>query len=45
MMRSAHSTIPTKMAGEPNLAFHVAKSVSETPRAREQAPQAKTGIL
>ena len=45
MMRSAHSTIGTKIAGLPNLAFQVARSVSETPRARAQAPQAKTGIL
>jgi len=44
MMRSAHSTRETKMAGLPNFAFQFARSFSETPRAREQAPQAKTGI-
>lgn len=44
MMRSAHSTSETKMAGVPNLADQVLKSVSETPRAREQAPQEKTGM-
>ena len=44
MMRSAHSTSETKMAGLPNVAFQFARSVSETPRAREQAPQANTGM-
>jgi hypothetical protein len=44
MMRSAHSTSETKMAGLPNFAFQFARSISETPRAREQAPQAKTGM-
>ena len=44
MMWSAHSTRETKMAGLPNFAFQFARSFSETPRAREQAPQAKTGI-
>ena len=44
MMRSAHSTRETKIAGVPNFAFHVLKSLSVTPRAREQAPQEKTGM-
>src|SRR4029077_3428836 len=44
MMRSAHSTNETKIAGLPNFAPHSLKSVSVTPRAREQAPQAKIGI-
>jgi len=44
MMRSAHSTRETKMAGLPNFAPQVARSFSETPRAREQAPQENTGI-
>jgi len=44
MTRSAHSTRETKTAGFPNFAFQFARSVSETPRAREQAPQAKTGM-
>lgn len=44
MMRSAHSTRDTKVAGLPNFAFQFARSFSVTPRAREQAPQAKTGI-
>ena len=44
MMRSAHSTRETKMAGLPNFAFQFARSFSVTPRAREQAPQAKTGM-
>ena len=44
MMRSAHSTSETKMAGLPNFAFQVLKSPSVTPRAREQAPQEKTGM-
>ena len=45
MMRSAHSTRPTKTAGLPNLKSHCVTSDSVTPRARLQAPQAKTGIL
>ncbi len=32
------------MAGLPNFAPQVAKSDSVTPRAREQAPQEKTGM-
>jgi len=44
MIRSAHSTNETKMAGLPNLAPHWFRSVSVTPRAREQAPQEKIGI-
>ena len=44
MMRSAHSTNETYSAGPPHLAPQLVKSVSVTPRAREQAPQAKTGI-
>jgi hypothetical protein len=44
MTRSAHSTRETKMAGLRNFAFRFARSFSETPRAREQAPQAKTGM-
>jgi len=44
MMRSAHSTSETKIAGLPNFAPHWFKSVSATPRAREQAPQAKIGM-
>jgi hypothetical protein len=44
MTRSDHSTSETKMAGLPNFAFQIARSFSETPRAREQAPQAKTGM-
>ena len=43
-MRSAHSTSETKIAGFPNFAPHEFKSVSVTPRAREQAPQEKIGI-
>ena len=45
MIRSAHSTRVTKIAGLPNFAFQLLRSVSVTPRAREQAPQEKTGIL
>ncbi len=41
MMRSAHSTSETKIAGLPNFAPHWARSASVTPRAREHAPQAK----
>src|SRR6266852_1115401 len=44
MMRSAHSTRPTKIAGLPNFAPHWVTSASVTPRARLQAPQAKTGM-
>jgi hypothetical protein len=44
MILSAHSTRETKIAGVPNFAPQVAKSVSVTPRAREQAPQEKTGM-
>jgi hypothetical protein len=43
-MRSAHSTSDTKIAGLPNLASQMARSFSDTPRAREQAPQENTGI-
>ena len=44
MMRSAHSTSETKIAGLPNFAPQLFKSVSVSPRAREQAPQEKIGI-
>ena len=44
MTRSAHSTRETKMAGLPNFARQFARSFSETPRAREQAPQENTGM-
>jgi hypothetical protein len=44
MIRSAHSTSETKIAGLPNFASQSFRSVSATPRAREQAPQAKTGM-
>ena len=44
MIRSAHSTSDTKTAGVPNFAPQSFKSVSVTPRAREQAPQEKTGM-
>jgi hypothetical protein len=44
MIRSAHSTSPTKIAGLPNFASQFFKSASVTPRAREQAPQANTGM-
>ena len=44
MMRSAHSTSDTKIAGLPNFALQLLKSASVTPRAREQAPQEKTGM-
>lgn len=43
MMRSAHSTKETNTPGVPNFAPQVARSFSETPRAREQAPQENTG--
>jgi len=39
---SAHSTRETNTAGLPNLAFQSCKSASETPRAREHAPQENT---
>jgi hypothetical protein len=44
IIRSAHSTSDTKIAGLPNFAPQVIKSISVTPRAREQAPQEKTGM-
>ena len=44
MIRSAHSTSDTKLAGVPNFAPHWFKSASVTPRAREQAPQEKIGM-
>jgi len=44
IIRSDHSTSETKIAGLPNFAPHCFKSVSVTPRAREQAPQAKIGM-
>ncbi len=44
MIRSAHSTSETNTAGLPNFAPHWLKSVSVTPRAREQAPQEKIGM-
>ncbi len=44
MIRSAHSTSETKIAGLPNFAPHSFKSVSVTPRARERGFQEKTGI-
>ena len=44
IIRSAHSTSETKIAGVPNFAPHWLKSVSVTPRAREQAPQEKMGM-
>ena len=44
MIRSAHSTSDTKIAGLPNFAPQSFKSVSVTPRAREQAPQEKIGM-
>jgi hypothetical protein len=44
IIRSAHSTMDTKIAGLPNFAPQSFRSVSETPRAREHAPQEKTGI-
>ena len=36
---SAHSTSPTKIDGSAKRAFLPTRSVSRTPRAREQAPQ------
>jgi len=44
MMRSAHSTMDTKIAGLPNFAPQSFRSASETPRAREHAPQENTGM-
>ena len=44
MTRSAHSTSSTKIFGLPHFAPQLVKSASVTPRAREQAPQEKTGI-
>ena len=44
MTRSAHSTSETKIAGVPNFAPQLLRSVSVTPRAREQASQEKTGM-
>src|SRR5215469_14107612 len=44
MIRSAHSTRETKTAGLPNFAAQLLRSFSETPRAREQAPQENTGM-
>jgi hypothetical protein len=44
IIRSAHSTSETKIAGLPNFAPQVIKSVSVTPRAREHAPQENTGM-
>jgi len=44
MIRSAHSTNETKMAGLPNFAPQWLKSISVTPRAREHDPQEKTGM-
>ena len=44
MTRSAHSTSETKIAGLPHLAPQLVRSASVTPRAREQAPQEKTGM-
>ena len=41
---SAHSTRETKIAGLPNFAPQLFRSASVTPRAREQAPQEKTGM-
>jgi hypothetical protein len=43
-IRSAHSTSDTKTAGLPNFALQASRSVSVTPRAREQLPQEKTGM-
>ena len=44
MTWSAHSTSSTKILGLPHLAPQLVKSASVTPRAREQAPQEKTGM-
>src|SRR5262249_38395229 len=44
MMRSAHSTRETNTPGLPNFAAQTLRSLSETPRAREQAPQENTGM-
>ena len=45
MIRSAHSTSDTKIAGVPNFAPQSFRSVSETQRAREHAPQEKTAMF
>ena len=45
IIRSAHSTSETKTAGLPNFAPQLLRSVSVTPRAREQAPQENTAIF
>src|SRR6476620_21313 len=45
MTLSAHSISETKILGLPNFAPNSARSVSVTPRAREQAPHAKIGIF
>src|SRR5580704_3123296 len=44
IIRSAHSTSETKIAGLPNFAPQGFRSVSGTPLARKQAPQAKIGM-
>jgi hypothetical protein len=44
IMRSAHSTRETKMAGLPSFALPLARSFFKTPWAREQAPQENTGM-
>ena len=44
MTRSAHSTNETNIAGLPHFAPQLLRSASVTPRAREQAPQEKTGM-
>src|SRR5438477_1333002 len=45
MTLSAHSISETKIFGLPNFALNSARSVSVTPRAREQAPHAYIGIF
>src|SRR5260370_42401813 len=44
MMRSAHSTRPTKTAGFPNFAPHGVTSASVTTRARPRARLPNTGM-
>jgi hypothetical protein len=44
MTWSAHSTRETYIGTVPHCAFQLLKSASVTPRAREQAPQANTGM-
>jgi len=44
IMRSAHATRLTRIAGFPNFAPQLARSFSVTPRARLQAPQEKMGM-